>query len=315
MAPSARRGSAPRRLGGGGRGDFSERFRGGGSAGYLVGDLASCLAAPRIESAVAGFRGRRRTGDFLPPAEADETEWLDHRWGSPARRLSDEGRQSIDQWRDDSGLLAHTDAGDPLPINRMVVREYRPIQGPGQVLARLHSGDPFLLRIPTDHGGVHFCAALAQEPFSNLARDGIVLFALIQRALEAGTERLLASQFGEIDRSRSSLELPFGQCVEGWPEGRLSTEQPYVAGVYRIDERLVARNRPTSEETSARVSEDQLGALFAGLNYRLIQGSVQAGRSLVSEIWRGFVVLLLAVLIAESALCLPDVRPGKRVPV
>ncbi len=72
--------------------------------------------------------------------------------------------------------------------------------------------------------------------------------------------------------------------------------------MYRIDERLVARNRPTTEETSARVSEDQLGALFAGLNYRIVQGSVQAGRSLVSEIWRGFVVLLLAVLIAESVL-------------
>ncbi len=100
---------------------------------------------------------------FFPPAEADETEWLDHRWGSPARRLSDEGRQSIDQWRDDSGLLAHADAGDPLPINRMVVREYRPIQGPGQVLARLHSGHPFLLRVPTDHGGVYFCATLRKS--------------------------------------------------------------------------------------------------------------------------------------------------------
>ncbi len=211
-------------------------------------------------------------------------------------------------------VVAHGDAGEPLPVNRLVVRDYRRIEGGGQVLARLRGAHPLLVRVPTDRGGVFFCATLPQEPYSNLAREGIVFFVMVQRALAAGTQRLLAAQFGEIDPRNTSTNSPAGQRLEGWPEGSLSTEQPLVAGIYDVSERLLARNRPKSEDSTGTVGLRQLDQLLAGLNYRIVQDRLQSGRSLVAEIWRMFVGLLLVALVAEACLCLPDVRPRKLVP-
>ena len=269
---------------------------------------------------------------------------------SAAARKPHRVAQSVARWRDDSGLVAHADDGEPLPMTRLVVHEYRRIDGDGQVLARLNSGAPLLLRASTDRGGVYFCSTLPQMPYSNLAREGVVFYVMIQRALAAGAERVLANQFGEIRLAgtTSSQDSPVvidfppdavgstdaavsgavphppiqplarmaanWQLVEGWSEGNLSTEKGNVAGVFRDDGRLLARNRPPVEDSDARLSVTQLESLLSGLNYRVVEEQVQGGQSLVSEIWRLFAVLILAALIVEAVLCMPDVRPKTLVP-
>jgi hypothetical protein len=251
---------------------------------------------------------------FFPPPEEAPEPFLGLAWGG-WEKLPQSDAQAVDQWRDDSGLLAHADAGDPLPVNRIEVQDYRQIVGNGQVLARLRGMHPLLVRWPTDRGGVYFCATLPQAPYSNLASEGIVLFVMVQRAMLEGTQRLVAAQFGEIGGDTPAAPDGLGQRIEGWPEGSLSTEQPHVAGVYQADDRLIARNRPASEDSTGNVSSDRLDELLAGLNYRVVQDTLQGGRSLVAEIWRVFVGLLLMALIAEACLCLPDVRPKKLVTV
>jgi hypothetical protein len=254
----------------------------------------------------------RRPAGALPSRDADAESFLGVRWGDWRKRSTD-GKQAIEQWRDDSGLLAHGDAGQPLPVNRLEVNEYRHIQGAAQTLARLKGGDPLLVHVPTDRGGVYFCATLPQEPCSNLAREGIVFFVMVQRAMREGSQRLLATQFGEIGSTDPpAVEEPWRR-VEGWQEGSLSTEQRHVAGIYQAGELLRARNRPANEDTTGTLGDDQLDRLLTGLNYRIVRDSLQQGRSLVAEIWRVFAGLLLVALIAEAALCLPDVRPKKLV--
>lgn len=253
---------------------------------------------------------------FFPPPGESANALFGHAWQSWQQISPDDDAQSIDRWRDDSGILAHTDAGDPLPIAKVVVRDYRSIKGDGQVLARLKTEDPLVLRVPTNQGGVHFVTTLPQHPYSNLAREGIVFFALVQRALASGSERVLQNQFGEIGRNtqQSSDESATWQRIDGWLEGNLSTEARHVAGVYQAGEQLIARNRPVAEDRGGRLSRDQLATLFAGLNYRVVQDSVEGGRSLVTEIWRVFAMLILIALLVEAALCIPDVRPRKLVP-
>ena len=136
---------------------------------------------------------------------------------------------------------------------------------------------------------------------------------MVQRALRQGTERLLATQFGEIQDATERDDATTWQRVDGWQEGSLSTEQPWVAGIYQTDDRLMARNRPAAEDATARIETEQLDRLLAGLNYRIVEDNLQTGRSLVAEIWRVFVGLLLVALVAEALLCLPDVRPQKLV--
>ncbi len=249
---------------------------------------------------------------FFPSADDDDEMIFDTSWGA-WEKLQIAEESDIENWRDDSGLLAQSDAGSPLPVNRLSISEYRQIQGDGQVLASLRGGSPLLSRVPTDAGGVYFSATLPQQPFSNLAREGIVFFVMVQRALEDGAARLLQTQLGIIGDRIFGLGEQAWQRVEGWPESNLSTQQKHVAGVYRVGDRLIARNRPKSEDVTAPLNSKEIDRLFTGLDYRVVQETVADPSSLVSEIWRAFVVLLILALIAEAALCLPDVRPKKLV--
>lgn len=245
---------------------------------------------------------------FFPHAGDEENTVFQTTWRAWEKLAPDGNAPSIESWRDDRGLLVHTDAGDPLPVNRIAVDEYRRIDGPGQVLARLQGGAPLLVQIPTDRGGVYFFATLPQAPYSNLARQGIVYFAMVQRALQAGAGRLLERQFGVIGQAgRTSTDKTSREVVEGWPESQLSTQQAWVAGVYRDENRFVAQNRSNSEDESGTLSREQLQQLMAGLNYRLVEETVTGSQGLVTEIWRFFAVAMLVALIAEGLLCLPDV--------
>lgn len=245
---------------------------------------------------------------FFPHAGEETNTVFQTTWKSWEKLAADAEAPSIENWRDDRGLLAHTDAGDPLPVNRVVVDEFRRIEGPGQVLARLQGGAPLLVQIPSDRGGIYFVATLPQPPYSNLARQGIVYFAMVQRALHAGANRLLERQFGVIGQNNaSSAESTTRQVVEGWPESQLSTQQTLVAGIYRDDKRIFAQNRATSEDESATLSREQLQQLMVGLNYRLVEEKLTGGQGLVTEIWRFFAVAMLVALIVEGVLCLPDV--------
>jgi hypothetical protein len=264
--------------------------------------------AKRLESYVAG--GGQVL--FLPHDAADAESIFQTRWGTWEKLAEESGQPSIENWRDDRGPWMKTDAGDPLPVNTLVISDYRRIEGNGQVLARLRGGQPLLVQVPTDAGGVYFLGTLPQAPFSNLARQGIVYFAGMQRVLRDGTQRLLLEQFGVIGQAPTPASAARWQALEGWPEGRLSTQQPLVAGIYEDEARFVARNRPASEDTIGTVTRPQLDQLLAGLNFRLVEDSLEGGRGLITEIWRAFAIALLLALLAEGILCLPDApaNPG-----
>lgn len=251
---------------------------------------------------------------FFPSRDTGEGDFQDVRWGD-WETLDVATESDIASWRDDSGLWAKSDGGKPLPVNRLEVREYCRLSGDGLVMARLRGGAPLLMQVPTDTGGVYFCSTLPQEPYSNMAREGIVLFAMVQRALDDGVQRLLQSQLGVVgDRVARDAGDPW-QYIDGWPEGTLSTQQRFVAGVFNVGEHLVARNRPASEDVGGALPDTELNRLFAGLEYSIVQDAVRKNSSLVSEIWRFFVILLVVALITEGLLCLPDVRPKRLVPV
>lgn len=249
---------------------------------------------------------------FFPHSGDDEQTVFGNKWGAWERVAADV-EQSVETWRGDSGLLANSAAGLPLPVNGIEVRDFRQLTGSHQPLARLVGGATLVARVPTDRGGVYFMSTLPQDPYSTLSRDGIVFFVMVQRALQQGSERLVGNQFGELDRVPWPSESGNVTTIDAWPEAQVSTEQPYVAGIYQRADRWIARNRPVSEDQGGTLRTDQLETLFAGLNYRIVQDTMQATRSLVAEIWRVFAVLLILALIAEAALCLPDVRPTKAV--
>jgi hypothetical protein len=87
-----------------------------------------------------------------------------------------------------------------------------------------------------------------------------------------------------------------------------SESLPLRAGVVAQDDRLIALNRPAGEDQPQIVSEAALTELFAGLDFRVLTDSLDEGRSLTSEVWRTFLILMGIALIGEALLCMPGRR-------
>jgi hypothetical protein len=82
-------------------------------------------------------------------------------------------------------------------------------------------------------------------------------------------------------------------------------------GVYAVTDRLLAVNRPLAEDNARVLTDTRVGELFRGLNFVRVDDEAGNVNSLVQEIWRLFLVTMLAALVLEAALCLPKlVRSG-----
>jgi hypothetical protein len=242
------------------------------------------------------FPAQNRSGDSL-----FGLEWPNWQTAPPGQSLP------IATWRGDSDLLGHTQSGKALPVGRVRTFRYCPPAGHGTVLARLAGGAPWLTRAVESPGPVYFCATLPGGGYSNLAQEGVVLYAMLQRALSEG----IASQG---PTRQISAGTPAAREVTGWQlRSQLPADVPpssrwLHAAVFQQEEQWIALNRPAEEDLPATLSDDALQQLFAGLDYRRVEDRAGSTAPLASEIWRGFLLIMAGVLLLEAWLCLPEVR-------
>jgi hypothetical protein len=161
---------------------------------------------------------------------------------------------------------------------------------------------------------VWFLGTLPGPAASSLARDGVVQFALLHRALEAGSSAL-----GNA-RSRDAGTTALAPDSSAWtvanPDaepGLTAAERALRTGVFRLSEpgptaQWTALNRPTLEDQTATLSRAAVEELFAGLDARYIEDTIDDSRSLASEIWRTFLLLMATALLLEALLCLPSAK-------
>lgn len=262
--------------------------------------------APLPEDPVAGqlehFVDSGRRVLLLPPFGGGGGELFGARWG-PWQPPGGEPAK-VSWWRGDADLLAHVGSGDPLPLNELRVYRACGLESPGTVLARLEGDQPLLARVPTDRGGVYFCTTLPTAQYSSFERDGVVFYALLQRALAEGSQALAAASQRDAalgvlaDRTRWEPVAPAEDSVAVSQRGLLP-------GVYREGEAWVAVNRSPDEDLPNVVSAAALDGLFEGLAYRRIDDAVGDASPLAREIWRAFLLAMMLALILEAALCLP----------
>lgn len=225
----------------------------------------------------------------------------------------------VQQWQNDSELLGNTLNGAPLPVGQLGVRRVCKIDGSFTALASLPDNVPLLMRCdmqnessppnsssPTNISdtpiGIYLCATTPSPRDSNLAMDGVVLYIAIQRVLAVGTERIGNARTVTVgqqsdDSMRTAVQLAGDTNV-------LSNQYSQNSGVYKIDSMLIAQNRRTSEDSTQILNGDALNKVFGGLKWVRI-GMESDGKSLVQEIWRWFVMLMLISLVVEAVLCMP----------
>src|SRR5262249_1452018 len=155
----------------------------------------------------------------------------------------------------------------------------------------------------TDRGGVYFWTTTPALRDSTLATNGVVLYAFIQRALAAGSAALGSTRLLEAGNVGGE-DAREGQKLLGGAEG-LSTEGACHAGIYAAGESLLAVNRPPAEDETRIVPDATVSELFRGLDFTRVDDRPGNVSSLIEEIWRAFLLLMLAAIVLEAALCLP----------
>lgn len=256
---------------------------------------------------------------FLPPDTPDNTEFAGIRWTKWENAAQDKPVLA-DWWRSDAGLLSATRAGAALPVGELEAQRWCGVEGEFVPLARLSDAAgkaPLLLQSARDAGhGAHFLTTLPGPGASSLARDGVVLFAMLHRALNEGAASLGTAQ------QRTAGPGSLGEDPAAWtrldledPASVLTLDRPLRAGVLKKaasapgkPEPLTALNRPAGEDAPPVLAKTSLDELFTGLDWRLLERTLDNEKSLTSEIWRTFLWLMGAAIILEALLCMPGKR-------
>ena len=254
---------------------------------------------------------------FFPPEGLvggikTQGEFLGVRWKDWVRADADK-QVMVENWRGDQDLLAATRSGTGLPVGQLEVNGYASVEGELSQLATLTGGAPLLGRVTTDKGGVYFCTTLTAGDQSSFAKNGIVMYVVVQRAISQGLSALGQT----VQRVAGSISEP----TEGWrqvagPRETLSSEYAFHSGIYQDgeaeDAQWLAVNRSAKEDQRDTITDKQLGALFAGLDFSRVDDSAGSLSGIVREIWRIFLLLMIGAKLLEALLCIPRRAVAKK---
>ena len=261
------------------------------------------LPEGRDAELVQAFLGRGGQVVFFAPDRPTKAEFVGcawSEWTAPAKPATAES------WRTDQDLLANTLAGSALPLGDVEIRRSCGLSGDLVPLASLPGGAPLVARASRAEG-VTFVATTPAPRDSSLAAEGVVLYALVQRAIDRGLTVLGGAR--QADAGTATAEN--ARACGTWTRqggAAASTEAGFHAGVFACGDRLVAVNRPVAEDAALPVADERIDALFRGLSFQRITGTAGDTDSIVQEIWRAFLIAMLLALVAEGLLSLP--RPA-----
>ncbi len=272
-------------------------------AALILWQAALPAADDIIAKQLASHVSTGRSAVFLPPTTGtNDHAFLGLHWGEWKNVPKPEDTAAIGWWRASDDLLANTRGGTALPVGELEVLRHCVIEGESTALARLSSGDTLIARATMEQTNAWFCGTLPGSNQSSLARDGVVLYVLVQRVLAEGAKTLGNAQQREARATALPSTIPWKAVEEDHSSSTL------VSGVLAADDRLMALNRPAREDSTLLVSDEALKELFAGLQFHRVDDSVEDESSLANEIWRTFLLLMALALIGEAILCLPSKR-------
>ncbi|PAW84832.1 MAG: hypothetical protein B9S33_10885, partial [Pedosphaera sp. Tous-C6FEB] len=246
---------------------------------------------------------------FLPPGRTDTGKFLGLGWADAQPAPADKPFK-VAKWEQQEGPLAKTDEGLSLPLADLDITRRQPITGEPTALASFADGSPLLTRRALGKGQFFFCATVPNDDWSTLG-DGPVLVPMLQRLLQTGARRLnqetmvACGELSALDRAKQWLSA----------DGSTGKSIALQAGVYRSGERLLAVNRPNAEDDRAVLEPAVAKKLLSTLPLQLLQERTARSDALQGEIWRIFLIGMLAFLFLEAWLVLPNKKPTTADPL
>ena len=262
----------------------------------------------KVETVLEEFVIKGGSLVLFPPevTSSDDSKLLS--WNSLEEKLEDEIFQ-VSNWREDSGLLTNSSDGNRLPLDRLAIKRRRTPQQ-GETLAYYSDGKPFLSSLTLGKGIVYFFSTLPLDSWSSMS-DGYVLVPALQRLIEesSSSNSFIQSWFcGEKESKESILFEPIGDAKD---------KVPYLhAGIYRVNGRLTAINRPKSENDTLFLTVEQILEKLPNISPRLLEDESSSASNDRSEAWSFFLTLCLILLLGEALLGQPALaRENKAISI
>lgn len=258
-----------------------------------------------LSNQLQNFLSSGRTVIFFPPETPTEERFQGVSW--QAWQDQRQAPISPQRWRTDAGLLANSQSGTPLPVGQLEIAQYCAIEAEEfTLLAQFENQIPLLLRTAVGQGSAYFCTTLPTPTHSNLSTNGIALYVMLHRALARGAGALSSAQQHAAGQISSEFAADWKPLDELSGEQLLS-QRANNPGLYVDENKIVhALNRPETEDAAAIVDDESLAAALSGLNYTRIQDEAGSAMALASEIWRTFLIIMIAALLLEAILCIPE---------
>ncbi|MEC8511623.1 MAG: BatA domain-containing protein [Planctomycetota bacterium] len=265
-----------------------------------------------VAALLEGFIGTGGVILFLPPgaAEGAGPRYRGVRWGTWNEVVVGDEGASPETWRADDDLLATGVDGTPIPVGEVELYRWCEIDVDGsaythQTLASLPGAERLLVRAGTPSGGAYFLGTWPTPGAGNLAAQGIVLVAMIQRAVDLAS----LSQRSASWRDAGAVELGADwRPAEEAGRGALSALD-VSSGVVSNGDQWLALNRPDSEDEAALHPIASLTELFGDVDVvtaEVARSAAKDNGGLLEEIWRVFMVLALIGVLAEALLCVTE---------
>ena len=234
---------------------------------------------------------------LFPPESANSSPSEFLSWGALEKRAKDEYFE-ISGWRKDSGLLANSSDGNRLPVDRLDIKVRR-IPAQGEPLAYYSDGKPFLTSMTVGKGVVYAFSTLPVKSWSELD-NGYVLVPALQRLIE---ETASSNSFAQswACGGRETKEAELFESIGGETDRVPSLH----AGIYKIDGRLTAVNRPQEENERRFHQNDEIMGKLPGISPRIMEDESSSDSTDRSEIWSFFLLLCLVLLLGEAFLGQP----------
>ena len=234
---------------------------------------------------------------LFPPESANSSPSGFLSWGALEKGAKDEYFE-ISGWRKDSGLLANSSDGNRLPVDRLNIKVRR-IPAQGEPLAYYSDGKPFLTSMTVGKGVVYAFSTLPVKSWSELD-NGYVLVPALQRLIE---ETVSSNSFAQswACGGRETKEAELFESIGGETDRVPSLH----AGIYKIDGRLTAVNRPQEENESRFHQNDEIMGKLPGVSPRIVEDESSSDSTDRSEIWSFFLLLCLVLLLGEAFLGQP----------
>jgi hypothetical protein len=213
----------------------------------------------------------------------------------------------ISGWRRESGLLANSSDGNRLPLDRLNIKMRR-IPAQGEPLAYYSDGKPFLTSMTVGQGVVYAFSTLPLKAWSELD-NGYVLVPALQRLIEETSSSDSLTQSWACG-GKETKEAELFELIDQ-ENGKVPSLH---AGVYRIDGRLTAVNRPQEENERRFLENEEIIGQLPGISPRLMEEENSSDSTNRSEVWSFFLILCLVLLLGEAFLGQPaPASPGKAV--